>query len=133
MIIVQLDSEQLSNLIQSSVRKVLKETPPQTVEPTDQPEQLLTIQEAAEFLSLTVPTMYSKVSKGELPVMKRSKRLYFSRTELLEYLKDGRKKSNAEIEQEAKAYLLNNKKGLNLTYYDYETNSSKMVRRKPIV
>lgn len=80
---------------------------------TDQPEQLLTIQEAAEFLSLTVPTMYSKVSKGELPVMKRSKRLYFSRTELLDYLKDGRKKSNAEIEQEAKAYLLNNKKGLN--------------------
>ena len=41
------------------------------------------------------------------------KRLYFSRTELLEYLKEGRKKSNAEIEQEAKAYLLNNKKGLN--------------------
>ena len=111
MIIVQLDSEQLSNLIQSSVRKVLKEILP--VEPTDQPEQLLTIQEAAEFLSLTVPTMYSKVSKGELPVMKRSKRLYFSRTELLEYLKDGRKKSNAEIEREAKAYLLNNKKGLN--------------------
>jgi len=81
--------------------------------PTDQPEQLLTIQEAAEFLSLTVPTMYSKVSKGELPVMKRSKRLYFSRTELLDYLKHGRKKSNAEIEQEAVAYLLNNKKGLN--------------------
>lgn len=79
---------------------------------TEQPEQLLTIQEAAEFLNLTVPTMYSKVSKGELPVMKRSKRLYFSRTELLEYLKDGRKKSNAEIEQEAEAYLSNNKKGL---------------------
>jgi hypothetical protein len=34
MIIVQLDSEQLSNLIQSSVRKVLKETPPQTNPPT---------------------------------------------------------------------------------------------------
>ncbi len=82
-------------------------------QPTDQPEQLLSVQEAAEFLSLTVPTMYSKVSKGELPVMKQSKRLYFSRTELLEYIKDGRKKSNAEIEQEAKAYLLNNKKGLN--------------------
>ena len=80
---------------------------------TEQPEQLLTIQEAAEFLSLAVPTIYSKVSKGELPVMKRSKRLYFSRTELLDYLKEGRRKTNAEIEQEAKAYLLNNKKGLN--------------------
>jgi len=81
--------------------------------PIEQPEQLLTIQEAAEFLSLRGPTMYSKVSKGELPVMKRSKRLYFSRTELLDYLKDGRKKSNAEIEQEAKAYFLTTKKGLN--------------------
>ena len=81
--------------------------------PTEQPEQLLTVQEAAEFLSLTVPTLYSKCSKNELPYMKRSKRLYFSRTELLEYIKAGRKKSNAEIEQEAEAYLSNNKKGLN--------------------
>ena len=113
MIIVQLNSEQLSNLIQSSIRTVLKETQTKTDEPNDQQERLLTIREAADFLSLTVPTMYSKVSKGELPVMKRSKRLYFSRTELLDYLKEGRKKSNAEIEQEAKAYLLNNKKGLN--------------------
>ena len=80
---------------------------------SEQPEQLLNVQEAAQFLNLTVPTIYSKVSKGELPVMKRSKRLYFSRTELLDYLKEGRKKSNAEIEQEAEAYLSNNKKGLN--------------------
>ena len=79
---------------------------------TEQPEQLLTVQEAAQFLNLTVPTIYSKVSKGELPVMKRSKRLYFSSTELMEYLKEGHKKSNAEIEQEAEAYLSNNKKGL---------------------
>ncbi len=93
------------------LKRLLIEKQEQT--PTDQPEQLLTIQEAAEFLRLSVPTLYSKVSKGELPVMKRGKRLYFSRAELLEYVKAGRKKSNAEIEQEAKAYLLNNKKGLN--------------------
>src|SRR5690554_3617108 len=94
----------------SELKRLLIEK--QEQKPTDQPEQLLTIQEAAEFLSLTVPTMYSKVSKGELPVMKRGKRLYFSRTELLEYLKEGRRKTNAEIEQEAKAYLSNNKKAL---------------------
>lgn len=85
---------------------------PQTVDTTDQPEKLLTIQEAAEFLSLTVPTMYSKVSKGELPVMKRAKRLYFSRTELLDYLKQGRKKTNAEIEAGANDYLINKKGGV---------------------
>jgi excisionase family DNA binding protein len=85
----------------------------QEQEPILKPEQFLTIQEAAEFLNLTVPTIYSKVSKNELPFMKRSKRLYFSLSELIEYIKEGRKKSNAEIEQEAEAYLSNKKKGLN--------------------
>jgi excisionase family DNA binding protein len=78
---------------------------PQKVEPTEHPDHFLTIQQAAELLSLTVPTLYSKVSKGELPVMKRGKRLYFSRTELLEYLKAGRKKTQIEIEAEAISYL----------------------------
>ena len=77
----------------------------------EQPEILLNVQEAAEFLKLEVPTIYSKVSRGELPVMKRSKRLYFSSIELMDYLKQGRKKSSAEIEQEARAYLLKTKKG----------------------
>ncbi len=68
-------------------------------------EQFLTVQEAAKFLNLSVPTIYSKVSKGELPYMKRGKRLHFSNTELMQYLKDGRKLTNSEIEAEAKNYL----------------------------
>ena len=95
----------ISERVTANILKAVRNEQP----PTEQPEQLLTVLEAAEFLSLTVPTIYSKVSKGELPVMKRSKRLYFSRTELLEYIKDGRKKSNAEIEQENKAKLAANK------------------------
>jgi len=81
------------------------------VEPIEQPEQFLNIREASELLKLTIPTMYSKVSKGELPVMKKGNRLYFSRIELLDYIKSGRKKSNAEIEQEANAYLSSKRKG----------------------
>jgi len=65
------------------VKDVLSEIQISKAEPAETPEQLLTVQQAAKFLSLTVPTVYSKVSKNELPVMKRSKRLYFSRTELL--------------------------------------------------
>ena len=78
----------------------------------EQPEKLLSIKQAAQFLNLSVATIYSKVSKGELPFMKRSKRLYFSSSELLAYLKEGRNKSNTEIEKEAEAYLLTNKKRL---------------------
>jgi len=77
----------ISERVTANILKAVQNNNPTT----DQPEQLLTIQEAAEFLRLTVPTMYSKVSKGELPVMKRGKRLYFSRTELLEYVKAGRR------------------------------------------
>ena len=98
----------ISERVTANILKAVQNKNPKT----EQPEQFLTIQEAAQFLNLTVPTIYSKVSKGELPVMKRSKRLYFSNKELLEYLKCGRKKSNTEIEQEAEAYLYNNKKGL---------------------
>jgi len=73
-------------------------------------EELLTVQEAAAFLSLSVPTIYSKVNKGELPVMKRSKRLYFSNYELMDYLKQGRIKTNSELDQEADSYLQKTKR-----------------------
>ena len=74
-------------------------------------ERLLSVEEAAVFLNLSVPTIYSKVSKGELPYMKKSKRLYFSSTELLKYIKQGRVKTNSELELEAEMYLNNNDKG----------------------
>lgn len=73
----------------SRIENLIQLKQPTKVEPSEQPEQLLTVQGAAEFLSLTIPTLYSKVSKGELPVMKRGKHLYFSSTELMEYLKKG--------------------------------------------
>jgi|GEM_PF-441583 len=79
----------------SELKRLLIEKQEQA--PTEHPEELLTIQEAAELLSLTVSTMYSKVSKGELPVMKQGKRLYFSRTELLDSVKSNRKKKDVEV------------------------------------
>lgn len=73
--------------------------------PTEVPEKFLTVKEAAQFLRLTVPTIYSKVSKRELPVMKRGKRLYFSQIELMGYLKEGHKKAYDQVEGEAAKYL----------------------------
>lgn len=83
--VIEARLEIIENLILDLKHGALK------VEPIEHSEKLLNVQEAAQFLNLTVPTIYSKVSRGELPVMKRSKRLYFSNTELMEYLKEGRK------------------------------------------
>jgi excisionase family DNA binding protein len=68
-------------------------------------DDLLTIDQAAEFLTLTKPTLYSKVSRRELPYMKRGKRLYFSKDELMAYLKEGRQGTTSELQQEAGSYL----------------------------
>jgi len=79
---------------------------------TPQPDQdeLLTVKDAAKFLSLSVPTIYGLIHRGELPVMKRSKRCYFSRIELMEHIKAGRKKTANEIDSEADLYLSSTKK-----------------------
>lgn len=82
---------------------------PVVVESKPRIDQYLTIKEAAEFLKLKVPTIYSKTSRGELPSFKRSKRLYFSREELENYLKEGKRKSQSELDKDAEDYLNDSK------------------------
>jgi excisionase family DNA binding protein len=96
---------QLSRKLETIERLLLSSSDNQS-----NPDQLLTIEQAAEFLHLTKPTLYSKVSKGEIPFMKRSKRLYFSRIELMEYVKGGKQRTIEEVQSDPSQYL-NNKKG----------------------
>jgi len=62
---------------------------------------LLTITEASEMLNLSIPTIYSKVSRRELPYSKRSKRLYFSREELTAFVREGKVLTTEEIKLQA--------------------------------
>jgi excisionase family DNA binding protein len=71
---------------------------------------LLTIKDAAKFLNLSLPTLYGKVSRREIPFMKRGKRLYFSREELTSYIKSGKVLSDREIEEQTDNFLFNSKK-----------------------
>src|SRR5690554_3466352 len=61
-----------------------------------EPDELMTIKQAGEFLHLTVQTLYNKVSKNEIPFMKRGKRLYFSKDKLIEYLQQGSNKMQSD-------------------------------------
>lgn len=58
-------------------------------------DEILDVQGAADFLHLTPATIYTKVSKGVIPYMKVGKRLYFSKENLIAYLKKG---SNLSLE-----------------------------------
>lgn len=68
-------------------------------------DQFLTIKQVAEMICLKVPTIYGLVQRAEIPVCKRGKRLYFSKQEIMDWLKAGKKKTNAEIHQQADTYL----------------------------
>jgi excisionase family DNA binding protein len=111
----KLSFDQLPQLVYDQSRQIeelkhlfLKYFDGQQVQELDVPN--MDIHGAAEFLKLKVPTIYSKVSKGELPAMKRGKRLYFSRFDLTAYLKQGRKLTISEIDVKANAHLNKTKK-----------------------
>lgn len=78
---------------------LLKSKPAQSPETSD----LLTVGQAATFLSLSVPTIYTKVSRKEIPVNKRGKRLYFSKQELYVWIKLGKKATEQESQNNAKS------------------------------
>ena len=102
-VLISLSIEDLQTVIIDCVNSCIKNNKQVNTEPADT-DELLTVQDAAKFLSISVPTVYGLISKGELPVMKRSKRCYFSKVELINYLKQGRKKTLAETASEAEQY-----------------------------
>lgn len=65
-------------------------------------EQLLTITEASKLLNLSVATIYSKVSRNEIPVCKKGKRLYFSKQELTAWIHSGKIHTNEELMRKQK-------------------------------
>ena len=81
----------------------------QNIVPQVDPDEILTVQGAAEFLNLAVSTIYSLSWKGEIPAMKRSKRLYFLKVDLVNYLKKGRSKTPEEIRQATDDWLAGRK------------------------
>ncbi|PAW94637.1 hypothetical protein CKK33_14505 [Mucilaginibacter sp. MD40] len=60
-------------------------------------DDLLNLEEAAAFLKISEASLYTKVSRKEIPFSKPGKRLYFSRTELQEWISKARHKTANEI------------------------------------
>jgi excisionase family DNA binding protein len=73
-------------------------------------DRLLTIQETAEFLHVQKQTLYSYVSKGIIPNHKRAGRLYFSKNELIDWIKSGNKRP-FDVEAEAQKIISKRKGG----------------------
>ena len=78
-----------------------KEISPQVIE-----NNLFNIQQAAQFLSLAVNTIYSKVSRKEIPYIKKGKRLYFFKEQLAEWVESGTSSNTSLIQAETETQFL---------------------------
>jgi len=77
--------------------------------PASLSDRPMTISQAAEFVNLTVPTLYGFVSKRTIPFSKVGKRLYFSEAELTAWIKSGRKKSFTDLPTQPAVLVINKK------------------------
>ena len=100
-ILSPLTLNELETLIFNQVRKALKESLLASNDPVK--DELLTIESAADLLSVTVPTVYGYVHQRAIPCMKRRGRLYFSKVELLAWIRSGRRSTTDEIKANALA------------------------------
>lgn len=107
LLLTTLKKEEISLLIEGSVRKVLLEN--RSVTPSPEITRYLNITEASKLVNLAKSTLYSKSAKREIPFMKKGKQLYFDEAELIDWMKKGKKKTMDEIHSEAENYSLKRK------------------------
>lgn len=65
---------------------------------------------ASKIIGKAVPTVYDLCHKRLLPHSKKGKDLYFSRSELLQWVKAGKRKTQSEIALEAENFSSNKSK-----------------------
>lgn len=88
--------------ITENIKKALNLTNP-TVE-----DSFLNIDETAKLINLAKPSIYGLVHQNRIPYHKKGKRLYFLKSQIIDWLKSGKKESKNGAEAKANEYLMKN-------------------------
>jgi len=98
--ITQITPTELEILIEKAVSKTLAAL---EREPAPDPERWFDIHELAGYLpdKPAVPTIYGYVHRRTIPYHKKSKKLYFLKSEIDDWLRSGRQLTNTEAEAAA--------------------------------
>ncbi|KAA6342141.1 hypothetical protein EZS27_010096 [termite gut metagenome] len=74
-------------------------------------KNILSFDEASEFLNLSKSYLYKLTSSGQIPHYKpQGKMLYFEKSELENWLRQNPVKTNQQIQQDAEIHLMNIKR-----------------------
>ena len=77
--------------------------------PLPESDEIFNVKQTAEFLDLAVATIYTDVNKRNIPHSRKGGRLYFSKQELTDWIKSGRRKTVSEIALEAQKHIKSSK------------------------
>jgi excisionase family DNA binding protein len=102
LVFTQLSVQEVRNMLREEVKKALNESP--QLQGNQLPEYL-TIQELSEMINLAVPSIYGMVHRKQIPYVKRGKKLIFEKSQIEEWLKNGRHKTKQEIDIEAAEHV----------------------------
>jgi excisionase family DNA binding protein len=95
-------AEKIAEIIQLSGQGFVKN---QDRQETKEIKEYLSLQEASELIQLAKPTIYGLTHRNEIPFIKKGKKLWYKRSELLTWLDSGRKQTREETEEQAMLQL----------------------------
>ncbi|WP_320815629.1 helix-turn-helix transcriptional regulator [Flavobacterium sp.] len=93
----------IAKYISENIKKELQPTSNATTE-----DQFLSIDQLAELITLTKPTIYGLVYRKTIPYIKKGRMLRFSKHDILNWLQSGKNQSNKDLDAKANVYLANN-------------------------
>lgn len=99
--LLNINEQEFKTFLKDALREILGDQ----LQVAEQPDDLMDIQQASEFLRLKVNTLYEKTCRKTIPHLKRGNKLYFQRSVLQEWIGEGKVKTEEEIQKEALTYL----------------------------
>ena len=96
----------LESMIEKSVtekvEKMFSERAKENIQPPA--EDLMNVDEVAKFINLSKQSIYILSMKNEIPSIKKGKKLYFSRSDIRTWIMQGKRKTNFELNADAKNF-----------------------------
>ncbi len=99
--LTSLTAPQLRDLFRAEIENYFNHNPVIKMQSNSVEDTILDIDQAAEYIKLSIPSIYRLCSASEMPVIKKGKKLLFSKNALTQWLMQGRKKTLSEIQKDA--------------------------------
>jgi excisionase family DNA binding protein len=104
-----IEKSKLKKVITEAVQKAMQDNRQGSNIVFSNENDILSSKEAAKFLNIKVETLYEKTSTKSIPHFKRGNRLYFSLTDLKDWIKSNKVLTVDELRNQAITYTMNSR------------------------